>query len=169
MEDRLQRYGKIYRSNLFSASTVVLVRTDERREAVLIQLAEERGRHIGKDFDAGAHRRDASLYEVLVRELYWNCQASESLLSERYILENLATWKDSPPFTTKEEACKITFNLMGVVAISSNLPGTVYRKAIQSRATILKTIEHLMEARLEKKKAGTDNIGEADLLGFALE
>ena len=40
---------------------------------------------------------------------------------------------------------------------------------VKSRATILKTIQCLMEDRIEKKKAGIDEIGEADLLGFILE
>lgn len=40
---------------------------------------------------------------------------------------------------------------------------------VKSRATILKAIECLMEDRIAKKKAGTDEIGEADLLGFVLE
>nr|BCU09065.1 cytochrome P450 family 90 [Dioscorea japonica] len=204
MEHRVQRYGKIYKSNLFGSPTVVSADAELNRFVLM---------NDGKLFEPSFPK---SVEDILgktsmlvvtgemhryMKSLSVNFMGIARLRnhflgdSEKYILENLALWKQGVSFPAKEEACKITFNLMvknilsmnpgepeterlrilymsfmkGVIAIPLNIPGTAYRKAIQSRATILKAIECLMEDRIEKKKAGTDEIGEADLLGFILE
>ncbi|CAN8278607.1 unnamed protein product [Cochlearia groenlandica] len=92
---------------------------------------------------------------------------------ERHTLFVLDSWQQHTVFSAQDEAKKFTFNLMakhimsmdpgeeeteqlkkeyvtfmkGVVSAPLNLPGTAYRKALQSRATILKFIEMKMEER----------------------
>uniref|UniRef100_A0A2P2JFP4 Cytochrome P450 90B1 n=1 Tax=Rhizophora mucronata TaxID=61149 RepID=A0A2P2JFP4_RHIMU len=61
----------------------------------------------------------------------------------------------------------VTF-MKGVISAPLNLPGTAYRKALQSRSTILKFIEKKMEERV-KKLGGDENLEEDDLLGWALK
>lgn len=111
---------------------------------------------------------------------------------EKHTLLVLGSWKENFVFSAQDEAKKFTFNLMakhimsldpgepeteqlkklyvtfmkGVVSAPLNLPGTAYRKALQSRSTILKFIERKMEERL---KEGNENIGEDDLLGWVLK
>ncbi|XP_034226063.1 cytochrome P450 90B1 isoform X2 [Prunus dulcis] len=111
---------------------------------------------------------------------------------EKHTLLVLSSWKENSVFSAQDEAKKFTFNLMakhimsldpgkpeteqlkklyvtfmkGVVSAPVNLPGTAYRKALQSRSTILKFIESKMEERL---KEGKENIDEDDLLGWVLK
>ncbi|CAN6976826.1 unnamed protein product [Brassica rapa subsp. trilocularis] len=92
---------------------------------------------------------------------------------ERHTLFVLDSWQQHSVFSAQDEAKKFTFNLMakhimsmdpgeeetehlkkeyvtfmkGVVSAPLNLPGTAYRKALQSRGTILKFIEKKMEER----------------------
>ncbi|KAL5554166.1 hypothetical protein UlMin_041567 [Ulmus minor] len=96
--------------------------------------------------------------------------------------------------SAQDEAKKFTFNLMakhimsldpgvpeteqlkkeyitfmkGVVSPPLNLPGTAYRKALQSRSTILKFIKQKMDQRIEKAKEGKE-VEEDDLLGWVLK
>nr|UAK14956.1 cytochrome P450 90B56 [Iberis amara] len=127
---------------------------------------------------------------------------------ERHTLFVLDSWKQHSVFSAQDEAKKFTFNLMakhimsmdpgeeeteqlkkeyvtfmkGVVSAPLNLPGTAYRKALQSRATILKFIEKKMEERKAeiKKEDGEEEEEEAemskrkhriddDLLGWVLK
>ncbi|KAF2290727.1 hypothetical protein GH714_015187 [Hevea brasiliensis] len=62
----------------------------------------------------------------------------------------------------------VTF-MKGVVSAPLNLPGTAYRKALQSRSIILKFIEQKMKERNGKIKGGVENLEEDDLLGWVLE
>nr|AJT59567.1 CYP90G1v2 [Veratrum californicum] len=115
--------------------------------------------------------------------------------AERYITETLASWEEGTPFQAKEEASKMMFNLMvknvlsmkagvpeterlrklymsfmkGVIALPLNFPGSAYKKAVEARKVILGVINELMKERIQKRRDGTDDIGEADLLGFVLE
>ncbi|OMO56880.1 Cytochrome P450 [Corchorus capsularis] len=114
---------------------------------------------------------------------------------EKHTLLVLSTWKENCIFSAQDEAKKFTFNLMaknimsmdpgqpeteklkqeyvtfmkGVVSAPLNLPGTAYRKALQSRSTILKFIEKKMEERTKKMKEGKDNSEEDDLLNWVLK
>ncbi|XP_059623668.1 cholesterol 22-monohydroxylase CYP90B51-like [Cornus florida] len=113
---------------------------------------------------------------------------------EKHTLLVLNSWKDNSTFCAQDEAKKFTFNLMakhimsldpgkpeteqlkkeyitfmkGVVSAPLNLPGTAYRKALQSRSIILKFIERKMEERIGKIE-GTENLDEDDLLGWVLK
>nr|ATN45453.1 steroid 22-alpha-hydroxylase [Paris polyphylla var. yunnanensis]UHB15511.1 cytochrome P450 [Paris polyphylla] len=204
MEEHVNKYGKIYRSNLFGAPTIVsadaelnrfVLMNDERlfEPCFPKSVADILGHTSMLVLTGEMHRymKSLSVNFMGIARLRNNFLGD----SELYITQNFNRWKENIPFPAKEEACKVTFNLMvknilslnpgepesehlrklymsfmkGVVAIPLNLPGTAYKKAIQSRATILKMIEKLMEERIRNKKAGTDEIGEADLLGFILE
>ncbi|XVE87290.1 hypothetical protein DITRI_Ditri18aG0105300 [Diplodiscus trichospermus] len=115
---------------------------------------------------------------------------------EKHTLLVLGTWKENCIFSAQDEAKKFTFNLMaknimsldpghpeteqlkqeyvtfmkGVVSAPLNLPGTAYRKALQSRSTILKFIERKMEERIRKMKEGKENSSEEDdLLEWVLK
>ncbi|KAH9663197.1 cytochrome P450 90B1 [Citrus sinensis] len=114
---------------------------------------------------------------------------------EQHTLLVLNSWKDNSVFSAQDEAKKFTFNLMakhimslepgkpetellkkeyvtfmkGVVSPPLNLPGSAYRKALQSRSNILKFIEQKMSERLTKMKKGKENMEEDDLLGWLLK
>ncbi|XVF15750.1 hypothetical protein REPUB_Repub09cG0182800 [Reevesia pubescens] len=115
---------------------------------------------------------------------------------EKHTLLVLSTWKENCIFSAQDEAKKFTFNLMaknimsmdpghpeteqlkqeyvtfmkGVVSAPLNLPGTAYRKALQSRSSILKFIERKMEERRRKMKEGElENTEEEDLLEWVLK
>lgn len=109
---------------------------------------------------------------------------------EKHTLLVLDSWTDDSVICAQDQAKKFTFNLMaehimslqpgkteteqlkkeyitfmkGVVSAPLNFPGTAYRRALQSRSTILKFIEEKMEERVEKK---IDE--ENDLLGWVLK
>ncbi|XP_021908020.1 cytochrome P450 90B1 isoform X2 [Carica papaya] len=108
---------------------------------------------------------------------------------EKQTLLVLNLWKENSVFSAQDEAKKFTFNLMakhimsmdpghpeteqlkreyvtfmkGVVSAPLNFPGTPYRKALQSRSTILRFIERKMEERIRESKE------EDDLLGWVLK
>ncbi|URE34631.1 cytochrome P450 [Musa troglodytarum] len=204
MEDRINKYGRIYKSNLFGAPTIVSADAELNRFVLMNDdrlfvpsfpksVADILGKTSMLVLTGEMHRYMKSLavnFMGIAR-----LRANFLVDSERYVVQNLESWPENTPFPAKEEACKITFNLMvknilsmnpgeeeterlrklymsfmkGVIALPLNIPGTAYRKAVKSRATILKVIERLMEERIQKKKEGTDGIGEADLLGFILE
>ncbi|KAJ8491733.1 hypothetical protein OPV22_013454 [Ensete ventricosum] len=204
MEDRINKYGRIYKSNLFGAPTIVSADAELNRFVLMNDdrlfvpsfpksVADILGKTSMLVLTGEMHRYMKSLavnFMGIAR-----LRANFLVDSERYVVQNLESWPENTPFPAKEEACKITFNLMvknilsmnpgeeeterlrklymsfmkGVIALPLNIPGTAYRKAVKSRATILKVIERLMEERIQKKKEGTDSIGEADLLGFILE
>uniref|UniRef100_A0A1W7HBQ0 Cytochrome P450 n=1 Tax=Scoparia dulcis TaxID=107240 RepID=A0A1W7HBQ0_SCODU len=110
---------------------------------------------------------------------------------EKHTLLVLSSWMDNSIVFAQDEAKKFTFNLMaehimslepgkpeteqlkkeyitfmkGVVSAPLNFPGTAYRKALQSRSTILKFIERKMEERVKKK----GELEENDLLGWVLK
>ncbi|KAH9300970.1 hypothetical protein KI387_012553, partial [Taxus chinensis] len=95
---------------------------------------------------------------------------------DSHALYTLKSWKENQPFSAQAEAKKYTFNLMawqimscsprepqteylmkeyfsfmkGVVSAPLNLPGTTYRKALKSRATILEVVKKTMEERRRK-------------------
>ncbi|KAK9285321.1 hypothetical protein L1049_024512 [Liquidambar formosana] len=114
---------------------------------------------------------------------------------EKHTLLVLRSWKENSTFSAQDEAKKYTFNLMakhimsldpgkpeteqlkkeyitfmkGVVSAPLNLPGTAYRKALQSRSIILKFIERKMEERIQKTEEGCESSEEDDLLGWVLK
>ncbi|KAF8409955.1 hypothetical protein HHK36_002474 [Tetracentron sinense] len=114
---------------------------------------------------------------------------------ERHTLLVLGSWKENSTFSAQDEAKKFTFNLMakhimsmdpgkpeteqlkreyitfmkGVVSAPLNFPGTAYRKALQSRSTILRVIELKMKDRIEKMRDGREETEEDDLLGWVLK
>ncbi|KAF7828844.1 cytochrome P450 90B1 [Senna tora] len=117
---------------------------------------------------------------------------------EKHTLLVLRSWKENTKFSAQEEAKKFTFNFMakhimsmepedaeteelkkeyvtfmkGVVSAPLNLPGTAYRRALQSRATILKFIEGKMEGRVQNIKEGNkiERLEEdEDLLNWVLK
>lgn len=109
---------------------------------------------------------------------------------EKHTLLVLGSWKQNSVICAQDEAKKFTFNLMakhimsldpgkpeteqlkkeyitfmkGVVSAPLNFPGTAYRKALQSRSTILQFIERRMEERIKN-----ECIVEDDLLGWVLK
>ncbi|XP_016474150.2 cholesterol 22-monohydroxylase CYP90B51-like [Nicotiana tabacum] len=109
---------------------------------------------------------------------------------EKHTLLVLGSWKEDSVVCAQDEAKKFTFNFMaehimslepgkteteqlkkeyitfmkGVVSAPLNFPGTAYRRALQSRSTILKFIERKMEERLTEMKGD-----ESDLLGWVLK
>nr|UOI39556.1 heme-thiolate protein [Betula platyphylla]UVJ47661.1 heme-thiolate protein [Betula platyphylla] len=111
---------------------------------------------------------------------------------EKHTLLVLNSWKENCTFSAQDEAKKFTFNLMakhimsmdpgmpeteqlkkeyvtfmkGVVSAPLNFPGTAYRRALQSRSTILKFIERKMEDRIQKMKEGGEEMEDDDLLGW---
>ncbi|KAJ8764281.1 hypothetical protein K2173_006021 [Erythroxylum novogranatense] len=113
---------------------------------------------------------------------------------EKQTLLVLSNWKDNSTFSAQDEAKRFTFNLMakhimsldpgkpeteqlrkeyvtfmkGVVSAPLNLPGTAYRKALQSRSSILKFIEGKKDERIERMKDGVEYREEDDLLGWVL-
>ncbi|KAF8082227.1 hypothetical protein N665_0842s0002 [Sinapis alba] len=108
---------------------------------------------------------------------------------ERHTLFVLDSWQQQSVFSAQDEAKKFTFNLMakhimsmdpgeedteqlkkeyvtfmkGVVSAPLNLPGTAYRKALKSRATILKFIERKMEERKSEIKEEDEAEDEAEI------
>nr|APU50918.1 cytochrome P450 90B1 [Fritillaria cirrhosa] len=114
---------------------------------------------------------------------------------EQFITEAFNTWEDDVPFPIKEQTSKVTFKLIvknilsmkpedprseemwklfatfmkGLVAIPIDLPITKRGKAVRARKRILAIIKEMMEERIHKKEAGTDEIGDADILGYCLE
>ncbi|XP_021680661.2 cholesterol 22-monohydroxylase CYP90B51 isoform X2 [Hevea brasiliensis] len=114
---------------------------------------------------------------------------------ERHTLLVLNSWRENSIFSAQDEAKKFTFNLMakhimsmdpgkpeteqlkkeyvtfmkGVVSAPLNLPGTAYRKALQSRSIILNFIQQKMEERIGKMKEGEENLEGDDLLGWVLK
>ncbi|RDX99099.1 Cytochrome P450 90B1, partial [Mucuna pruriens] len=116
---------------------------------------------------------------------------------ERHALLVLTSWKQNCTFSAQQQAKTFTFNFMakhimsldpgnpeseqlkreyvsfmkGVVSPTPlNLPGTAYRKALQSRSTILKIIEGKMEARAKRIQKGNPSLEEDhDLLNWALK
>ncbi|XP_077216705.1 cholesterol 22-monohydroxylase CYP90B52-like [Tasmannia lanceolata] len=111
---------------------------------------------------------------------------------ERHILLVLNSWEDDSTISTQEEAKKFTFNLMakyilnldpgkaeteqlkreyvtfmkGMISAPLNLPGTAYKKALQSRSCILKFIGQKMEERRSSTYDECKKIEEDDLLGW---
>ncbi|KVI02866.1 cytochrome P450 [Cynara cardunculus var. scolymus] len=114
---------------------------------------------------------------------------------EKNTLWVLDSWQESSSFCAQEEAKKFTFNLMakhimsldpgkpeteqlkkeyvtfmkGVVSAPLNFPGTAYRKALKSRAIILKFIETRMDERIRKSDGDDVERLEDDLLGWVLK
>ncbi|KAL2497801.1 Cytochrome [Abeliophyllum distichum] len=110
---------------------------------------------------------------------------------EKHTLLVLGSWIENSIICAQDEAKKFTFNLMaehimslkpgkpeteqlkkeyitfmkGVISAPLNFPGTAYRKALQSRSTILKFIERKMEERVKKKTEDDQN----ELLGWVLK
>lgn len=108
----------------------------------------------------------------------------------------LNSWAEHSVFSAQDEAKKFTFNLMakhmmslhpgdaeteelkkeyitfmkGVVSAPLNFPGTCYRRALKSRATILRFIEGKMkERKCRMNKCKNENDEEDDLLGWVLK
>ncbi|CAK9152418.1 unnamed protein product [Ilex paraguariensis] len=114
---------------------------------------------------------------------------------EKHTLLVLNSWKDNSLICAQDESKKFTFNLMakhimsldpgkpeteelkkeyitfmkGVVSAPLNFPGTAYRKALQSRSTILKFIERKMEQKIREVRDRRENMEEDDLLGWVLK
>ncbi|KAI4381704.1 hypothetical protein MLD38_007756 [Melastoma candidum] len=117
---------------------------------------------------------------------------------ERNTLLVLDSWRENLTFSAQDEAKKFTFDLMakhimsldpgeveteqlkkeyvtfmkGVVSAPLNLPGTAYRKALKSRATILRFLERKMEERKKRMKMKMEIEEEEedrDLLGWTLK
>lgn len=126
-----------------------------------------------------------------------NARLKSHLLKEveKHTLWVLDSWKEDSPFSAQDEAKKFTFNLMakhimsldpgkleteqlkkeyitfmkGVVSAPLNFPGTAYRRALQSRSTILKFIENKMDERIRQMEEGSEDVEEDDLLGWVLK
>lgn len=97
-------------------------------------------------------------------------------------------WKEDCVFSAQEEGRKFAFNLMvknlmsmesctpeteqlrkeytnfmkGMASIPLNLPGTAYRKALQSRAIILKIMGQKLDERAQKIHGGWEGVLEED-------
>lgn len=117
---------------------------------------------------------------------------------EAHTLFVLNSWHHNSTFCAQDEAKRFTFNLMaknimsldpgkpeterlkkeyitfmkGVVSAPLNFPGTAYKKALQSRSTILKFIESRMnERKMRQMKEGEEKLvgDDDDLLGWVLK
>ncbi|KAF6149807.1 hypothetical protein GIB67_017540 [Kingdonia uniflora] len=114
---------------------------------------------------------------------------------DKHTLLVLRSWKENSIFSAQNEAKKFTFNLMakhimsidpgkpetehlrkeyitfmkGVVSAPLNLPGTAYNRALKSRSTILKVIEHKMIERLKETNNDREKVEDGDLLGWVLK
>ncbi|KAL8123799.1 cholesterol 22-monohydroxylase CYP90B51 isoform X1 [Apium graveolens] len=131
-----------------------------------------------------------------------NARLKTKLLKEveAHSLFVLNSWKHNSTFCAQDEAKRFTFNLMakhimsldpgeneteklkkeyitfmkGVVSLPLNFPGTAYRRALQSRSTILEFIENKMQERITEMEEGKVNEIDAagdddDLLGWVLK
>lgn len=102
----------------------------------------------------------------------------------------LDSWTEGPAFSAQEEGKKFAFNLMvkhlmsmdpgmpdterlrseyhafmkGMASIPLNLPGTAYRKALQSRAIILKIMGQKLDERIKMIRDGREELEVDDLL-----
>ncbi|KAH7689862.1 steroid 22-alpha-hydroxylase protein [Dioscorea alata] len=109
---------------------------------------------------------------------------------EQQAMQILSGWRHGSTFSAQEEGKKFAFNLMvkhlmsmdpgmaeteqlrkeyitfmkGMASIPLNLPGTAYRKALQSRSIILKIMGQKLDERVEKVKKGCEGLEEDDLL-----
>ncbi|ERN17490.1 cytochrome P450 90B1 isoform X1 [Amborella trichopoda] len=115
---------------------------------------------------------------------------------EKHTLLVLGAWREKQVFSAKEEAKKFTFNLMaenivsmkpgkpeteslkreyitfmkGVISAPINLPGTSYRRALQSRKTILGVLEMKMEEKKMRTNGREPEIEEEeDFLGWVMK
>ncbi|KAK9164127.1 hypothetical protein Syun_005029 [Stephania yunnanensis] len=178
MEQHISRYGKIYKSNLFGEPTIVSA--DAGLNRFIMQ-------------------NEGRLHEDDFSQFHEQCAASNASFArgrDAY-LAVLRSWKQNSVFSAQDEAKKFTFNLMakhimsmdpgkpetenlkreyitfmkGVVSAPLNFPGTAYRKALQSRSTILKVIERKMEERIQKigDNGSEKVVEEDDLLGWVLK
>ncbi|KAJ4963621.1 hypothetical protein NE237_023560 [Protea cynaroides] len=174
MEQHISRFGKIYKSNLFGEPTIVSA--DAGLNRYILQ-------NEGRLFEC-SYPRSIGGFEFIFF-LKWRgirCWFYDQ-------------WKENSTFSAQDEAKKFTFNLMakhimsmdpgkpeteqlkreyitfmkGVVSAPLNLPGTAYRKALQSRTTILKVIERKMAERMQKMNEGDCERLENDLLGWVLK
>ncbi|TYH44669.1 hypothetical protein ES332_D11G211200v1 [Gossypium tomentosum] len=102
-------------------------------------------------------KRNLILVLVLVLQFTFNLMA-----------KNIMSMDPGHPETEQLKKEYVTF-MKGVVSAPLNLPGTAYRKALQSRSTILKFIEKKMEVRIRKMKEGKENLEEDDLLEWVLK
>ncbi|PKA61930.1 Cytochrome P450 90B1 [Apostasia shenzhenica] len=109
---------------------------------------------------------------------------------EQQAVDILGGWRDGGSFSAQEEAKKFAFNLMvkhlmsmeagrpdteqlrkeyitfmkGMASMPVNLPGTHYRKALQSRSTILKIMGKKLDERVKSIQEGMQGLEEDDLL-----
>ncbi|XP_019706382.1 cholesterol 16,22-dihydroxylase CYP90G4-like isoform X2 [Elaeis guineensis] len=205
MEKRINKYGKIFKSNLHGAPTVVSADAELNRFILhndgrlfepswptsLVNILGKKSMIIASG-DTHHYLKSLAINFMSVPRLCSHFLGD----AEQSILQTFSTWVEHTPFPLKEEAIKMSFNLIvkhilskkpgepeteqlrklfmcfmrGAVAMPINLPGTAYRKALKSRAAILTIIYRLMAERIHQKKDGWDEIGEdSDLLGFILE
>ncbi|XP_008790366.2 cytochrome P450 90B1-like [Phoenix dactylifera] len=109
---------------------------------------------------------------------------------ELQAIKILDSWKPNSTFSAQEQGKKFAFNLMvkhlmsldpgmpeteqlrreyitfmkGMASIPLNLPGTAYRKALQSRATILKIMGQKLDERIKKVDENCEGLEQDDLL-----
>ncbi|KAE8735860.1 Cytochrome P450 90B1 [Hibiscus syriacus] len=182
MHHHISRYGNIYKSNLFGEKTIVsadagLNKFILQNEGRLFECSYPRsiGGILGKWSMlvlVGDMHRDMRIISL---NFLSNARLKTRLLREveKHTLLVLSSWKEKCVFSTQDEAKKlkqeyVTF-MKGVVSAPLNLPGTAYRKALQSRSTILKFIERKMVERKRKMKEGKENAEEDDLLEWVLK
>ncbi|XP_044470610.1 cytochrome P450 90B1-like isoform X2 [Mangifera indica] len=204
MENRMARYGKIYKSNLFGEPTIVSADAGLNKFIFLNE---------GKLFESSFPRNLAGIFGKwamveLVGDMHKGMRnislnfLTHTMLRTRLLREVekntflvLNAWKDNSVFSAQDEAKRFTFNIMakhtmsmdpgkpetellrreyltfmkGVVSAPLNLPGCAYRKALQSRSTVLKFIEKEMKERIRKMKDGAEDMEEEDVLGWVLK
>nr|UHB15507.1 cytochrome P450 [Paris polyphylla] len=110
---------------------------------------------------------------------------------EQQAIKVLASWENTPEaFSAQEQGKKFAFNLMvkhlmsmdpgmpeteklrteyhafmkGMASIPLNLPGTAYRKALQSRSIILKIMGQKLDERIRQVRDGCEGLEQDDLL-----
>ncbi|KAG1341890.1 putative Cytochrome P450 90B1 [Cocos nucifera] len=109
---------------------------------------------------------------------------------EQQAIRILDSWKENSTFSAQEQGKKFAFNLMvkhlmsmdpgmpeteqlrreyitfmkGMASIPLNLPGTAYRKALQSRAIILKIMGQKLDERIKKVDEKCEGLEQDDLL-----
>ncbi|KAI0525249.1 hypothetical protein KFK09_004642 [Dendrobium nobile] len=204
-EQNIQKYGKIYKSYVMGEPTIFSTDIDFQRFILLNdgKLFEQHGpktlSHIlGRtsmlvvNGDLHHHLRSLSLNFVGISKL------KTLFLPDinRIVIQLMKDWKENTPFRMKEEACKVTFNVMvknvlsmnpgvegaeelrklymcfmkGLLALPVYFPGTAYWKALQSRKAILSKLRRVLKERIRKKEAaGIDEFDQSDLLGYVLQ
>ncbi|KAG1348082.1 cytochrome P450 90B1-like [Cocos nucifera] len=182
MEKRINKYGKIFKSNLHGAPTIVSADAELNRfildndgrlfepswPTTLVKILGKKSMIVASG-DAHHYLKSLAINFMSIPRLRSDFLGD----AEQSILQTFSTWVEHTPFPLKEEAIKMSFNLIvkhilskkpgepeteqlrklfmcfmrGVVSMPINLPGTAYRKALKE--------EHIQIVKLKKERGET--------------